>query len=441
MSKSHILSPKEAGSVLLPEPLPEDESVHYDDEESGQGELQEQSDSQSMYQTDNEASTLIGQLHVDSKGSHTDHEGSTLLGLLGQLSEDSKGSDNLLPKEFSEEDDGDGAQKVSRAKNALNWWQKKYSRNQDENVNHIVEHSLTPTALTVALDSQEGENDLRHNPKEKQSENSQMSSSKGATSEHKTSSMYSDEESVFSGLDDLTRSETDATSPSSSIASQKKPDMVPAVLSNDLSAKSRGGIVITKSSRSKESKSMAPPNPPPQEHCGEVLDESQLVDTVNSDITSSVIAAEGANQAVDWSKKSSLVITEEKSNEIAEEDETIPSNSPEEEVVKSLIAKSKSQSSRESSKKSQKKKKQSAKSERPEKSSKRVARAVNQDEGAYRESRKEQPIEEEGDPIFSSTVFMRIGTAILDTFETVCRMPGKCIHVCVLISNRSSVPQ
>lgn len=515
MSKNNT-GPRDEGRTLLPDPLPEDQSVHYDDEKSAAAIIRDPSDSQTLDQTDNEGSTLIGQLHTNSKeGStwQTENEGSTLI---GQLHVDSKELDDMMAEDAADIraegdklnqaqppiEDTEKLPKASRATKALSWWQKKYSRNQDQNVNEIVENSLTPISVTMAAKQESKEaSQINNNNTEKQSERSEMDYLKGT----KSNGVYSDEESVFSGLDDLTRSPISARSPAPSIASpRQEPEgrkiLSPAFASSALSTGPKAETTSGKSSTAKKLKesqeTMAPPAPPPQEHFGEVLDESQLVDTVNSDITSSVIAAEGANHPVDWSQKSSLVITEEMSDDIAAENDTIKSSS-EDHLFKASLRKTKSHSSRESSKKSQKskEKKHTAKpvvavvkstarekkattvnpatraktstqvkpatrktATKEVKSTKREKTATKQTKSTAREiketrdmrpevremkqtskSENDEPYfaeaasvpPTEDDTLFGSTVFMKIGAAILDTFETVCRMPdGKC-HIII----------
>ena len=482
---------KHEGSALLHDAVPEDQSVHFND--GNDEELEENHeapprvDSPTMYQTDQEGSTLFGGLQVgqtdqegstlfgqlqvgqtdqeegstlfgqlqvgqtDQEGStlfgglqvgQTDQEGSTLFGQLqvgqtdqeegstlfgqlqvgqtdqegstifGQLQVGSKSSDESTMNtdeeagtktqdEFHPENVNRSAvpdpETMSQGSGTLQWWQKNYARTQDQNMNQLVEKALAEKEPVATY--------------------------------HKSSAVYSDDdESVFSGLDDITKSEsTDSQQqqPEEATTKSSAPVPVPA-FSRETTTENN----VT----SKVRKVQAPPPPPRQEHFGEVLDESALMNTVNSDITSSLLAGEGMRD-FGRSRKYGLVIKEEKSYDITEENDTDGGD---------MGGRSKSSLERTKSRGSAKSRESTSKSrESATKKKSKQKTLTNFEEIFFNQATEDHPpiadsvscqvfsprAPEENPPIEDNdscqAVFMKFGNTVLDHLEAICRVPGE----------------
>ena len=168
---------------------------------------------------------------------------------------------------------------------ALQWWQMNYAQNQDQNVNKLVEDALTRlSSAEVSQTKAPTTGSLQHRES-------------GKSGDEDCQSFATDEGSIFSGLDDVVKS--------NSIAGDEVIGKTDAVL--DCPPSSYAPI--------------SPPPPPLQKHVGEVLDQYEVVDTVNSDITSSVIAVDGVRDSC-RSMQPSAMIKEEESVDVNEENDT-----------------------------------------------------------------------------------------------------------------------
>ena len=141
-----------------------------------------------------------------------------------------------------------------------------------------------------------------------------------------------------------------------------------------------------------ESGSHTPP-PPPQEHFGEVLDESQLLDTVNSDITSSVLAPEEGTKETSNGRYPVTNNKEKRDSALVQltRDSNLSSLPVSQEAIPSSVN-----------------------DDDPVSASRREA----DDVSLYSEQQAG------GEKGFGS-VFFKFGNSILDSFNTICRVPGK----------------
>mmetsp|Transcript_8635 Transcript_8635/g.13309 ORF Transcript_8635/g.13309 Transcript_8635/m.13309 type:complete len:1179 (+) Transcript_8635:89-3625(+) len=260
-------------------------------------------------------------------------------------------SNNIVAGDVSQEKKSksiDENSSVSQASDALQFWQKKYAFNQDDDVNRIVKKALMPSAAATRAGLKS-----KHKPEwistdlfEAKKEKSQVKSTQQLTTLEseigthpwpqqdeakpgsslptdvfenikpgnvKTSHEGSDDESsqfsgsLFSGLDE-------STFRSAEFAKASAPFQGRDPLAISSMPKRQPFDVFPQAP-------IPPPPPPPRQgHCGELLDESELLATVNSDITSSILAGEGMysapENALDWNKRSTMVITEEASDDI-----------------------------------------------------------------------------------------------------------------------------
>jgi hypothetical protein len=354
---------------------------------------------------DNDASTLMGQLHVLSSGSHDEAKGESF----------TKHSDHFLLSASQEDDDNHDPETVSlvksQASSALQWWQKNYASNQDVKVNKLVQNALLAPA-SVADDPEVSNSHPRLTTIESESHHeafqqdfpTSLHSSKfpsakeglNGTREHvsvaepipqvtKTESQVSEhfsvEGSIFSGLDDFT-----LRSQSSSVAKSSVCNKEGEGQDNE----NQGGYLPWKMKM--EAGSHTPP-PPPQEHFGEVLDESQLLDTVNSDITSSVLAPEEGTKETSNGRYPVANNKEKRDSALVQltRDSNLSSLPVSQEAIPS-----------------------SANDDDPVSASRREA----DDVSLYSEQQAG------GDKGFG-TVFFKFGNSILESFNTICRVPGK----------------
>ena len=313
---------------------------------------------------------------------------------------------------------GPNCETGSQVSAALQWWQMNYAQNQDQRVNRLVEDALTrPSTLTSTGKTstpnvgEPPEIDSNKDPGKRASQSKYHPSNP----QKKVEGSF-DEESLFSGLDEFARSD------SLSISDDKQALDEPRHSSHVQASKLMTAALQTNSAPNK----FQVPPPPPQKHVGEVLDESQLMDTVNSDITSSVVAGEGAKDPAK-NTYSSLVIKEEKSEEVDEENDTDKSERGGQ--SKTSLKKTKSRASAKSAK-SRDSLKKLPKKKLPEEDISEGESLFDQDEF-------------EGTKFSFQNVFINLGHTILDQFEYICRAPGKRILGCVrylsLIPNKSPI--
>jgi len=248
----------------------------------------------------------------------------------------------------------------SNNSDALNWWQKKYAINQNDDINRMVKNALSPSTsddgfkvVPIKKDRwnirRKKKNNLNEEKLQKDNRssddiNQSQKQSKMALTDfenefitqpwHKRSSEVGNHNSSnnnISNMDGFRKNQEgfsdEDSGCSGSLFSGIEDSTFHSKSSDFRKAKTRSHnrdpLSLTQTSRA--SAFPPPPPPPPQVPFERVLDGSQ-VDTVNSDITSSLINGDvdgtTNNNWVDWNKKSTSVITEEASADITADTES-----------------------------------------------------------------------------------------------------------------------
>lgn len=314
---------------------------------------------------------------------------------------------------------------------ALQWWQANYAQNQDENVNKLVEDALTRLSSEtsyIKVPTPQGSVSQRES---------------GKICDGDGQSIATDEGSIFSGLDETTK----GNSIISADETTDKADEAGEVLPLTSAPVPATGTRNETSDRKDVTGNLLAPPPPPQKHVGDVLDEGELLDTVNSDITSSVVALEGGRD-LGRSMVPTAMIKEEESVDIKEENDTDRSDKggksrsshkttfSDKSTMggrsKSSGTASESAGTSTATGQSGKKSKASrnkAKSRTPDRTcdksdSRDVSEADASTEIPLFHCSGDGPRVESKDSTLKA-VFMKFGHSILDRFEIVCRGPGE----------------
>ena len=363
------------------------------------------------------ADNLLAPLHVKSPCDSVTHEGFN-----ERLLESGTVSNTLKGKRPSSPNSSERFAKEAglQLSAALQWWQANYAQNQDDNVNKLVEDALT------RLSSTETSHMKAPTP---QASVSQREFGKSCDGDGQ--SIATDEGSIFSGLDETTKG--------NSITSADEAD-VKADVEHQAPQSSSGPVHTPGAPNETSAKTRLPAPPPPaQKHVGEVLDEGELLKTVNSDITSSIIARSLAPSAM-IKEEESVDVKEENGNDWSDKGgksrsshKTISSDrSTMGEKSKSSGTASESAGTSTATGQSGTKSKASrdkAKSSAPgrtmdERLSRDVFDAdVSTEIPLFHCSGDGPRVESKESTI--KAVFMKIGHSILDKFEIVCRGPGE----------------
>jgi hypothetical protein len=285
---------------------------------------------------------------------------------------------------------------------ALQWWQQNYAQTQHESVNKSVEKALSSVSKiedkSIAKETNpifgEGYISKKGCNGEVQSQaitgsNNVSISVKDEVKEEKDEASH-DEESIFSGLED------NNLAPPTSLKETN--------LSTELNRDERVNVKSEKTFKRTKHLNPCIPPPPPQKHLGTLLDEIQMMSTVNSDITVSVAANEVLKETI--SNPLSESIKEEKFGNTKHPVEK------EDPFHNASISRSKNDNGENF-----------------------VSEKIEGNGFKFDGTSEIQPDDETMGSSSIQAAFKRFGDKILDHFDFICRSPGKLVTI-FLFSNK-----